>query len=54
MLPLDPARVVQKGRVQPGKMFLVDTDAGRVISDDEIKHHVATRSRIASGSRRTG
>ena len=43
MLPLDPARVVQKGRVQPGKMFLVDTDAGRVISDEEIKHHVATQ-----------
>src|SRR6476646_4881080 len=43
VLPLDPARVVQKGRVQPGKMFLVDTDAGRVISDEEIKHHVATQ-----------
>ena len=41
--PLDPARVVQKGRVQPGKMFLVDTDAGRVVSDEEIKHHVATQ-----------
>ncbi|MCU1280119.1 MAG: gltB1, partial [bacterium] len=43
VLPLDPARVVQKGRVQPGKMFLVDTDAGRIISDEEIKHHVATQ-----------
>src|SRR4051812_24738504 len=43
VLPLDPARIVQKGRVQPGKMFLVDTDAGRVISDEEIKHHVATQ-----------
>ncbi|MGZ3443575.1 MAG: glutamate synthase central domain-containing protein, partial [Polyangia bacterium] len=43
VLPLDPARVVQKGRVQPGKMFLVDTDSGRVISDEEIKHHVATQ-----------
>ncbi|HXU67784.1 MAG TPA: glutamate synthase large subunit, partial [Polyangia bacterium] len=43
VLPLDPARVVQKGRVQPGKMFLVDTDAGRVISDEEVKHHVATQ-----------
>ncbi len=43
VLPLDPARVVQKGRVQPGKMFLVDTDAGRVISDEEVKHHVSTQ-----------
>src|SRR5437763_48161 len=43
VLPLDPTRVVQKGRVQPGKMFLVDTEAGRVISDEEIKHQVATQ-----------
>jgi glutamate synthase (NADPH/NADH) large chain len=40
---LDAARVRQKGRVQPGKMFLVDTDAGRVISDEEIKHHVSSQ-----------
>jgi glutamate synthase (NADPH/NADH) large chain len=40
---LDPARVVQKGRVQPGKMFLVDTEAGRVISDEEIKHRVSAQ-----------
>jgi len=43
VLPLDPTRVVQKGRVQPGKMFLVDTAAGRIVSDEEIKHQVATR-----------
>jgi len=43
VLPLDPSRVIKKGRVQPGKMFLVDTDAGRLISDEEIKHQVATR-----------
>jgi glutamate synthase (NADPH/NADH) large chain len=43
VLPLDPAKVTQKGRVQPGKMFLVDTEAGRVISDEEIKHQVATQ-----------
>src|SRR5215831_12656521 len=42
VLDLDPARVVQKGRVQPGKMFLVDTRAGRLISDEEIKHQVAS------------
>jgi glutamate synthase (NADPH/NADH) large chain len=43
VLPLDPARVMQKGRVQPGKMFLVDTEAGRVLSDEEIKHDAATQ-----------
>src|SRR5262249_11877556 len=43
VLPLDPSRVVQKGRVQPGRMFLVDTVAGRIVSDEEIKHQVATR-----------
>ena len=41
VLPLDPARVVQKGRVQPGKMFLVDTEEGRVISDEEVKRQVS-------------
>ncbi|MFZ4077825.1 MAG: glutamate synthase large subunit [Microbacteriaceae bacterium] len=34
---VDPATVVSKGRLQPGKMFLVDTVAGRIISDDEVK-----------------
>jgi glutamate synthase (NADPH/NADH) large chain len=43
VLPIDPARVVEKGRVQPGKMFLVDTREGRLISDDEVKHRVATQ-----------
>jgi glutamate synthase (NADPH/NADH) large chain len=43
VLELDPAKVTQKGRVQPGKMFLVDTREGRIISDDEIKHRVATQ-----------
>jgi len=43
VLDLDPARVTQKGRVQPGKMFLVDTREGRIISDEEIKHRVATQ-----------
>jgi len=37
VLPLDPARVVRKGRLQPGRMFLVDTEQGRIIDDEEIK-----------------
>ncbi len=41
VLELDPATVVRKGRLQPGKMFLVDTAAGRVIEDHEIKAELA-------------
>ena len=38
---IEPSRIVRKGRLQPGKMFLVDTVAGRIIEDDEIKAEVA-------------
>jgi glutamate synthase (NADPH/NADH) large chain len=38
---VDPSRVVRKGRIRPGKMFLVDTAAGRLIEDDEIKAELA-------------
>ena len=41
VLDLDPATVVAKGRLQPGKMFLVDTAAGRIMEDDEIKTKLA-------------
>ncbi len=41
VLDLDPATVVAKGRLAPGKMFLVDTAAGRIIEDDEIKASLA-------------
>jgi glutamate synthase (NADPH) large chain len=41
VLDLDPATVVAKGRLQPGKMFLVDTAAGRIVHDDEIKAGLA-------------
>ncbi|MFG3704372.1 glutamate synthase large subunit [Micromonospora sp. NPDC047670] len=41
VLDLDPARVVAKGRLQPGKMFLVDTVAGRIVHDEEIKAELA-------------
>jgi glutamate synthase (NADH) len=42
-IPIDPERVIQKGRLQPGKMLLVDTVAGRIIDDSELKHTVASR-----------
>jgi len=41
VLDIDPAQVVAKGRLEPGKMFLVDTKAGRIIDDSEIKHALA-------------
>ncbi|RZT64154.1 glutamate synthase (NADH) large subunit [Microcella alkaliphila] len=41
VLDIDPARVVRKGRLRPGAMFLVDTAEGRIIEDDEIKRELA-------------
>ena len=41
MLDIDPATVVRKGRLQPGRMFLVDTDEHRIIEDEEIKGELA-------------
>ncbi len=41
VLDLDPAGVVAKGRLQPGRMFLVDTAAGRIVDDTEIKSGLA-------------
>jgi glutamate synthase (ferredoxin) len=41
VLEIDPADIVTKGRLQPGKMFLVDTREGRIVGDDEIKEKFA-------------
>ncbi len=41
VLDIDPATIVRKGRLQPGRMFLVDTEAGRIIEDDEVKSALA-------------
>lgn len=43
VVQVDPDNVARKGRLQPGKMFLVDFAQGRIISDDELKLNVATR-----------
>jgi glutamate synthase (NADPH/NADH) large chain len=42
VLDVDPSEVVAKGRLQPGRMFLVDTAAGRVVEDDEIKKELSS------------
>jgi glutamate synthase (NADPH/NADH) large chain len=41
VMDIDPARVVRKGRLQPGRMFLIDTSQGRIIDDTEIKNELA-------------
>ena len=41
VLEIDPATVTRKGRLQPGHMFLVDTAAGRIVEDEEIKASLA-------------
>ncbi|MBL1097094.1 glutamate synthase large subunit [Streptomyces coffeae] len=41
VLDIDPSKVVRKGRLQPGRMFLVDTGEHRIIEDDEIKAQLA-------------
>jgi glutamate synthase (NADPH/NADH) large chain len=43
VLGIDPENIKTKGRLQPGKMFLVDTVEGRIIADKEIKHQLASR-----------
>ncbi|MFB9674402.1 glutamate synthase large subunit [Streptosporangium vulgare] len=41
VLDIAPEDVVRKGRLQPGKMFLIDTELGKIIEDDEIKAELA-------------
>ena len=43
VLPVDPAMIKEKGRLQPGKMFVVDMEQGRIISDDELKKVICSR-----------
>ncbi len=43
VLDIDPARIVEKERLHPGKMLLVDTKQGRIIDDDELKESYANR-----------
>jgi glutamate synthase (NADPH) large chain len=47
VLNIPPEDVKKKGRLQPGKMFLVDTVAGRIVSDKEIKQSLASRQPYA-------
>jgi glutamate synthase domain-containing protein 2/glutamate synthase domain-containing protein 1/glutamate synthase domain-containing protein 3 len=42
VLEVEPSRVQYKGRLQPGRMLLIDTQEGRIISDEELKQTIAT------------
>ncbi|MDQ6632534.1 MAG: glutamate synthase large subunit, partial [Verrucomicrobiota bacterium] len=41
VLDIPPERILHKGRLQPGRMFLVDTAEGRIVADEEIKEKIA-------------
>jgi glutamate synthase (NADPH/NADH) large chain len=41
VIDIDQAHVVRKGRLQPGRMFLIDTALGRIVEDDEVKRSLA-------------
>ncbi|PIQ96052.1 MAG: glutamate synthase large subunit [Nitrospinae bacterium CG11_big_fil_rev_8_21_14_0_20_56_8] len=42
VLPIPESQIVQKGRLQPGKMFLVHLEKGRIVSDEELKRQIVT------------
>ncbi len=46
-LPIDQSTVIEKGRLQPGKMFVVDMEAGRIISDAELKQSICGKQPYA-------
>ncbi|MFI0942380.1 glutamate synthase large subunit [Streptomyces sp. NPDC021020] len=47
VLDIEPSRIVRKGRLQPGRMFLVDTVTHRIVEDDEIKAEMAAQNPYA-------
>ncbi len=53
VLPIPEHKIVTKWRLQPGRMLLVDLEQGRIISDDEMKHKLATSQPYAEWLKRT-
>ena len=43
VLPIDPSTIIEKGRLQPGKMFVVDMEKGKIISDEELKKNICAQ-----------
>ncbi len=42
VLPIPQSKIIKKWRLQPGKMFLIDMEAGRIVDDAELKHQLST------------
>src|SRR5689334_13807335 len=53
VLPIPESDIIQKWRLQPGKMLLVDLEQGRIIADDEIKAELAKKHPYAKWLKRT-
>ncbi len=47
VLPVDPSIIIENGRLQPGKMFVVDMEKGKIISDDELKKEICSQKPYA-------
>ncbi len=47
VLPIDPAIIKEKGRLQPGRMFVVDMEKGKIISDEELKKDICSQKPYA-------
>ena len=43
VLPVEPEQIIRKGRLEPGRLFLVDVEAGRIVEDPEVKRDVSRR-----------
>ena len=52
VVPIDPANVKAKGRLEPGRMFLIDFERGRLVPDEELKNEFANRRPYARVARR--
>jgi glutamate synthase (NADPH/NADH) large chain len=47
VLPISQEKIIEKGRLQPGKMFIVDLEQGRVVSDEELKNKICSQKPYA-------
>ncbi len=48
VLPVEPANVKEKGRLQPGRVFLVDFEQGRLVPDEELKQDISNKRSYGS------
>jgi glutamate synthase (NADPH/NADH) large chain len=48
VLEIPPEKIIEKGRLEPGRMFLIDTEEGRIVRDQEIKENLETEKPYSS------